>query len=586
MKTKAFEDLIQSAQTLINDGNYQAAIPLYSEALVLADQDEEKIDIYNVLGRLYINSNALEKATDSFQASLKIHQQLPEEKKHFLAGNKAAILNNLGMIQVGIEPEKAEKLHEEAVGIFTNLHQEKPTEFKAHLANSYFSWADALYKGEKLFFAKKHFKNALVLYKELAEEQAMTFNPLIANVHYYLGNIYNDDNSVYDAQMHFKNSLKLYRELHQIDESQFKPFLAAVLNNLAVVTKSMTHFDESATHYQEALNLYAELHEAHPEGFAPYLAAAHNSLGILYSEMDKREEALDHYKQTIEIYNQLADKEPETYTHYLATALHNAAIIYDELEATDKALDFYNQALAIRKDLAKMHPDSFDPDVCVTAMNIITLYQSLGERTVDISLKAKAQEMLSDIKKRIMRFSDEHPTIESLKSDLDYYLVYYKELTLEYLEVLHAMGTLDDKTKEIDSLVVAAEKLGKQQDIIDLMDALLKKYPANGRLLDEKYAAEVKLAWFLIRAGQIDNAQLIIDRLMQDHDDPALEINHAHIKLLSDQKAEAIDIYRKVKDIKSADNQPWMNSIKKDFDALVRDDFDSLIIKAVLAELK
>ena len=582
-----FEENVTTANALLSDNKYEEAIPFYKNAITEASTVEEKIDLLNMVGRLYLNIGERNKAADLFEDSLIEHNGLPEEKGLKLAPNKAAVLNNLGILYVNSDPKQSIEKHKEALNIFTEISKTDEETYKAHLANTYFSLADAYYKKPDFFMSRKHFKNAIVLYKELSKKDPDTFNPLIASTHYHLGNIYNDDNTVYDAKMHFKNSFEMYRELNEVNPKIYRPFLAAVLNNLGVVTKTMLNHEESVEYYNDALDHYQILAGENNVAFNPYLAATYNSLGILYTEMEKRDDALENYNQAIAIYDKLSDDKPEEFTHYLATALHNTAILYDEKQDTEASLNFYNQALNIRKTLAAEQPDAFDADVCVTSLNLVTLYQALIEREVDMKYKAMAEKLLMDIEKRLVKYSSEHPTIESMKSDLDYYKVYFKELTLEYVEVLDVMGKIDNLTKEIDSTIKPEEKLVFQTEIIELLNEMLKKYPDNERLNAEMFTANVDLSWIVLRTGDYEKSKQLINKgLEEKSDSPSLKINRAHIYILEGEYDQAKDIYSGLKDQKSPDNQAWLVSILKDFDMLKRDGKNVENIQKMVLELK
>ena len=582
-----FEENITTANALVGDGKYNEAIPYYKNAISEVATVEEKIDLLNVIGRLYLNNGETNKAIELFEDSMQLHDKLDKEKSALLKPNKAAVLNNLGLLYVNSDPKLAIAKHKKALDIFIEISKTEEEKYKAHLANTYFSLADAFYKKKDFFFSKKHFKNAIAHYKELSEQNPETFKPLIANCHYFLGNIYNDDNAVYDAKMHFKNSRAMYMDLTKADPQAYRPFLAAVLNNLGVVAKTMLNHQESADFYNDALEHYKTLANENKQAFYPYLAATYNSLGILYTEMEKGELALENYKEAITIYNQLSDEQPDAYTHYLATALHNTAILYDEKSEPEKALDYYGQALNIRKLLAGKQPVDFDADVCVTELNLVTLYQSLIEKEVDMKYKPMAEELLIDIEKRIAKYSSEHPTIESMKSDLDYYKVYFRELTREYIEVLDVMGKIDLLTKEKNSTIKVDEKLVFQEDIFEVINKMLKSYPKNERLNDELFAAIVDLSWVVLRIGDMDRAKALISSgLKERSDSPALKINLAHINLLESNYDAAHDIYFELKDQKGIDNLAYSVSIIKDLEMLKRDGKNVEDIDKMIKELK
>ena len=75
-----FEELISSANMLVNDKKYDKAVEQYKQALTLTEVSEQNIDIHNTLGRLFLSQNKIEEAIKSFESSLEIHNNIPEQK--------------------------------------------------------------------------------------------------------------------------------------------------------------------------------------------------------------------------------------------------------------------------------------------------------------------------------------------------------------------------------------------------------------------------------------------------------------------------------------------------------------------------
>ena len=153
-----FEENVTTANALLGDNKYEEAIPFYKNAITDASTIEEKIDLLNMVGRLYLNIGERNKAAELFEDSLKEHDILPQEKAIKLAPNKAAVLNNLGILYVNNDPKLSIKNHKAALDIFTEISKTDEGTYKAHLANTYFSLADAYYKKKDFFMSRKHLK--------------------------------------------------------------------------------------------------------------------------------------------------------------------------------------------------------------------------------------------------------------------------------------------------------------------------------------------------------------------------------------------------------------------------------------------
>ena len=89
---------ISTANGLLNENKLEEAILIFEKAINKAEFEEQQIDLANSIGRLYLNTNQLDKAEEYFEKSLAFHNNLSEEKAEKLKVNKATILNNLGAI--------------------------------------------------------------------------------------------------------------------------------------------------------------------------------------------------------------------------------------------------------------------------------------------------------------------------------------------------------------------------------------------------------------------------------------------------------------------------------------------------------
>ncbi len=99
-----YENNIQTANVLLGNQEYERAVEYYQLALPEAPFVEHKIDILNVISRAFLTLNQVEKAVGTFEQSLRLHQELPEDKASLLKVNKAAILNNLGSLYFSTLP--------------------------------------------------------------------------------------------------------------------------------------------------------------------------------------------------------------------------------------------------------------------------------------------------------------------------------------------------------------------------------------------------------------------------------------------------------------------------------------------------
>lgn len=616
-----FNELINGANILVNNKNYENAIQQYTEAIEITSIPEQKIDIYNTIGRLHIALQNIENGVIAFEKSLYIHNSLPEEKAQKLIVNKATILNNLGVIYLNIDVKQAIKYHKEALGIFTKESKTNPEIFTLHLANTHYSYGDACYQKKDYFMAKKQFKEAIKIYESVDTDPLS--KPLIANSHYNLGNIYTDEDNVFDARNNYLKSLKLFRSLTESQPEAYRSLVAATFNNLAVTAKAMYKYTDAITYYENALEQYKILIDQDRETFLPFYAGTLNSIGVIYTEQhevkddfdshglssfsgfgilssentkdDKKEEldnyrkekAVDYYQQAVKIYNELADQEPDIYTHYVATALHNLGVLHDEKKDYSSAEKYYAEALNIRRFLAKEQPDAFNLDVCVTLLNLTTMYQNLLEQKVNIQYKTKALKLLKEIEERLSVYGDsEKPVILSMKSDTQYFTQYFKEINNEYLEILDAFGKVDEISEKIKETIIPSEKLKLQKNILNQLYLLYQKYPKNERLQIEMLNTYTQYSWLALRSNEISIAEKAFENGFKiDPDSLNLKANQAHLHLVKNEIDKAKEIYLSLKDLNNEENESFKKVLEADLTVLKNDGILKQDIDVVLDEI-
>lgn len=606
-----FEDAITTANVLIGNQNYKEAINSFKEAVIKTEIPEQKIDIYNAIGRLYLTSNDTNNdALESFKKSISIHNSLPNEKQKLLQINKATILNNLGVLTVKNDPKTAMKFHKEALELFENYANENKTiNIEAHIANTHYSYADAAYGKGDYFMAKKQFKEAINSYEKLDNNEIS--EPFIANAHYNLGNIYLDEDNVHDARNNYLKALKKFRELTKTYPEAYRSLVAATFNNLAVTAKTMYKYSDAITYYENALTEYEILINEDKETFTPYYAATLNSIGIIYSEqhevkneydslgltgfsgfgtlstdnsigniedkknIDKlrKEKALEYYLKAINVYGELTLNEPELYSHYLATTNHNIGVLYDTMNEYKKAEESFEKALIIRRELANQHPKEFNLDVCVTLFNIVTMYQNLLEQTVNIDFKEASLKILDEIEKRMSIYTDDKQAIiESMRSDLIYFKDYFNTINNEYLDVFDAIVKENAVIEKINETPIPVEKLNMQKHVINLYYMLAQKYPNNPRLKEVLLNAYIKYSWFALRSNNTGIAEkAIITGYKIDKESLYLKSNEAVLQLLKNDKEKFNLIYNEIKDKENEDKISFKEVIQTDLKVLERD---------------
>lgn len=562
----SFEEQIQHANVLLQENEWEKSIDNYQEALKLATNDQQKIHLNSVLGRLYQKMKKPQDALTAFEEALALYDNGPEAENQV---ERASLLNNLAAIYTQLDTAKAIENYKAALDIFTVLMDNGQTTVAPHLANTQFALAEVYNKKSDFYFAKKYYKEAIKLYERLPEDM---YHSLRASAHYQLGNIYTEEFYEFDAKMQYLKALSLFEGLISEGEESFQPYLAAVLNNLGVTFNAMGEPEKALEHYDRALRVYQELSGKAYDIFQPYVAATLSSMGIVHAEMKDFEKAIAYIGQAVELYNGLADSRPQEYTHYLATGLHNLGLFHFEIKQLQPAMDYFGQALEIRRRLASEQPINFDPDFCATALNLVELYQAEMEVKVDFDYKTKALELLNDVGMRLRSYNDDRPVIKNMKNDCDHYTEYFNTVDEEALTMHLVFGKVKELNEEIDSTIVPQEKLVFQQQVMELLTEKFKLYPGNIRLRNELALAHANLGWLLLRSKRFDESALTIKNVPNLQNPPkSLQCNLAHSYLLQNQLDLALPLYEGLKDQTNDEGKTYQEIILKDFDILERD---------------
>ncbi len=595
-----FEENIQTANILLERGDFENAITHYNEAYRGAQTPEHKIDILNVTAQIELRLNNPAAAKSQFEKSLDILEGLSGEEASLLIEHKAAILNNLARLQGKNNIKKAIEYHKKALAIFQQLAEENPEKFGMHLANTHFVLGEVFFNKKDYYQADKHLKKAIEGYQSVHEDSLQPMaDAFTAKAYYHLGEIGQEKSDMYEAQSQYKKAVQLYERLIQVQPQSYRPILAATLNNLGVVFKMWEKYSDAIKYYLQALEQYELLMEQDKKVYAPYYAAALNSLAIVYTEKHEvkddffmgssgfsgfgflsadnigadtaspqeevdKQMAIDYHLQAINIYNELADEQPEVFTHYLATSLHNLAVLYDEKKEPATAETYYQKALGLRRKLADKHLDAFGADTAVTILNLLTLYQSFMEEKVDLSYRKKALAMLDEANARLIDFDDSKAVIKSMKSDMAYFREYFTQADMEFLIVKDAFKKADALSEEIKSVLDPAIKLNFQQQILQHLEPIHLKYPDNEKLINELHYAYADAAWYAIRSGQFAEARTAIAKgkeLTPDSD--VLQLQGANLLFAEGKTQEAEAIYHQLRGRRNPENEPYEQIIRE-----------------------
>jgi tetratricopeptide (TPR) repeat protein len=553
-----FEEHISAATVMVENQQFEEAIKQYQHALELAQYTGQKIDIHNYLGRLHGSLGNRSQSIQHFEDSLNLHESVAQEEAPELQANKAVVLNNLGALYANEDLQKTIQFHKAALQLIQGLYEQNQELFTEYLGNTHYSLGGAYFLQNDFYQANKSYQQVVDIYSVYEKEQPERARPLLAITYFQLGGIASEQDKAENARTYYHKALYLYEKLMENHPDEFRPYLASVLNNLGVINRLEGYLTEAKKNYEKTIQEYEILAQRDPVTFLPYYATSLNSLGNVYAdswtpeddifagnrgflsgfglftnETDSKDDedmvkAEKYYQRALDIYNQLADQEPETYTHYVATTLHNLGVLYDENKAFDKAEGFYQQALNLRKKLAEREPQAFDFDVASTQMNLVTMYQTQMEKNVDLSLKAKAVDLLENSKQRLDKYiQDEVPTaIENMRGDIAYFTKYFanvKEADLVSNDLKVKADLLNDDAL---STLDMEKRLAIYANILDLYREANTTFPDHKELTKYYLDYCADTAETAISAGNLDFAKAVIDQglAVSEHDKVLLDL--------------------------------------------------------------
>lgn len=567
--TKTFEDICKSAEILQQNENYKAASGLFLEALPLSEKPVEKIYVYTSLGKLFQKLKEVEKSIENFEKALPCFEGFKEQ---VFSEEQAVIHNNLGALYYEKDPTSSIENYQKALDIFKRLRNNNKDQYTAQTGSTHFAMAYALVKNRNNQEAKKHFKEAIKSFETLNNTQ---FGPVMASCYFELGNLYTEEFNLHDAQHNYSKAELLFLKFSDSDPAAYLPYYTSVLNNLGVTFKSLGEFKKSAAYYEKALATYIILTEKYNSSFKPYVAAAQNSLSILYGEMKAYDKAIELATDALNSYSELYREFPDEFLPYLATSLHNLGVFNLENGELEKAEHFFDQSLAIRKKIAQEQPESFNADVCATLLNLIEIYYSQLENTLDHTFTKKSQGLLKELEELLFSLNAELPVVKSMISDYQYYTDFFKQVKNEDLAFNRAIRNNEQIAEKIFDIREVEQKAKLQQEIVTAMEKLNEQYQDSDKIKNELAYAYNDLAWLLLRSKQFQDCESILNKALKlEQPIPSLQCNLAHSYLFQNQFEKAKEIYRNLSFEKTKDQESYRKIILEDFDKLKMDGID------------
>ncbi len=373
--------LVSQAETLLAQGKYALAQPLFEKALeisrrLLTDEHPDTATSYLNLATILDLQGKYAAARELSEKALEIDRRLLTDE-HFITASAyihvAVVLSHLGKYA------EAQPLLEKALEIDRRLLGDE----NAQTASAYNGLAYNLNAQGKYNLAQPLFEKALEISRRLNTDEhahtATAYNNLAFNL---------DAQGKYAvSQPLYEKALEIYRRLH----TDLHPSTATSFTNLAINLEAQARHGQAQPLFEKALGIRRQvLTENHPDTAAAYC----NLAGNLHSQ-GKYATAQPLYETALQIDRQLlSDNHPRTAKDY-----NNLALNLGALGEQAKAQPFAEKALEIdRRLLTDNHPDTANS------------YEILAQNLQGQGKYAAAQPLFEkglELHRRL--FTDEHP---------------------------------------------------------------------------------------------------------------------------------------------------------------------------------
>ena len=358
-------------------GNIEKAESLAQQSLTLVDSngdDEDRGDIYNLIGVIFWHQGDFSKAINSFFTSLKYRNKVGDKEKI------AASLNNIGAAYQEIyEFENALVYHNKSLEIKQSINH------SLGIATSLANIAVINFELNDLEKAEEAALNAFVLFEELNKPASM------AEVNIQFGEIYLKSMQIEQAELSLN---KAYQVTIETENKALEIRALLGLSKLAVAKNDLVIAMELAT---------KALSSAKTLKLKDKVKSAHLTLSAINEKQQDFESAFINYKNYAEIFLSLDKNKPNQRIITLEKQLKNA-----EIEQALKHVEQQNEF----KDILLKQQRSEGQQVklvlviiCVLILLILILYYRLYKKN-RLTYRLSIKDVLCDCFNRTYLFKE------------------------------------------------------------------------------------------------------------------------------------------------------------------------------------
>lgn len=381
-------------------GNYDEALAIFNNALLIVDSPSVRDDIYGTIGNLYHAKGDSEKALEYYLISAELR------KEHDLSVQELAkSYYNIASIRLK-RNEYAPALDylEKAHVIYNELAD------SLGIASVYVTMADNSADHGRFEEAVSYLKKALrIRVNEYGES------------HQLVASVYKSLAEVLKAFGKFEEATECVLKAHDIFVKIFgerHPNVASAYYTMGALSMEVEDFDNALLYYEKALDIYEEFYS----GVHPDIAALYSKISQYYGR------AKTDYNKAISYGLQFKDQVMKLYgrTHSaVAVSLNSLSTYYSRMEQYDKAVECSEEAAVIVKELYGQEHIA----LANVYHNISTLQYKMGRCEEAIDLMEEVLRMF------IAHYGENHPNVATVYNNLGQFEAGMKNYSkaLEYM---------------------------------------------------------------------------------------------------------------------------------------------------------
>jgi class 3 adenylate cyclase len=300
MTNKELQLLINEADTERNNGKYDDALAIATNALTLAEtykQEENKAEALNIIGLVYENLSDTAQAMEYLYKALAINSEL---------GRKLGIAKNLGNLgnvywQLS-DYTHALEFYQKALMINEEIDN------KFNMATNLGNIAVVYWQISDYPHALEYNQKALAINEEVDSKFGMANN-------------FSNIGIIYDNLSDYPRALEYYQKaLAILEKLDRKVGIAKNLSNIGCVYRSLLDYPNSLLYHFKSLIINEEL--GRQDGVAICLI----NIGSVYYDISKYSDSLEYFHKALKIFEELGRKDG------VAVALGNIGSLYGNIK--------------------------------------------------------------------------------------------------------------------------------------------------------------------------------------------------------------------------------------------------------------